>query len=130
MANHYHAKLQSGSRAEITVNLQILEFKENDAIIIYSPHLDLSGYGDNLEDARKSFDIAMEDFFSYTLNKKTLGKVLKELGWTFKGTVRKPKKPKAPSFSTMVANNEYLASILDEHKISMYKKPIEIPVSA
>ncbi len=39
----------------VKVRLFLVHFEdENDIYIIYSPHLDLSGYGDSLEEAKKS----------------------------------------------------------------------------
>lgn len=129
MAVHVSGEYKHSKNTSIMINLQILEFKEDDIFIVYSPHLDLSGYGKNKDEARKSFEIAIEDFLSYTLNKDTFAKVLIDLGWKIRMRA-KVKKPKAPSFSEMVANNEYLSEILDNHDIHMYQKPISMPTYA
>jgi len=77
----------------INVRLLLIHFKdENDVHFIYSPHLDLTGYGKNLTEAKKSFEIVFDDFIDYTLKKKTLGQVLTKLGWELKGSLKKPKK--------------------------------------
>lgn len=77
---------------EVKVNLLLIHFKDESGInFIYSPHLDLTGYGNNLRDAKKSFEIVFEDFVDYTLKKKTLGKILTNLGWELKGTLKIPK---------------------------------------
>jgi len=68
------------------VGLSLIEFNENDVTIVYSPALNISGYGYNSDEAKNSFNIALHEFFQYTNNKKTFDKVLKELGWTFKGS--------------------------------------------
>ena len=47
---------------------------------MYSSHLDLSGYGHGLNQAKESFKIAFDDFIDYTLKHKTLEKVLQDLG--------------------------------------------------
>ena len=93
----FEGKYQNMS-ASVKVKLLLFNFEdENRVSFIYSPHLDLTGYGNNFEEARKSFEIVFEDFVDYTLKKKTLGKVLANLGWVFKGTAKKPKKVIAPS---------------------------------
>ena len=54
----------------VKVKLLIVQFKdEKDITIMYSPHLDLSGYGHSPREARKSFEIALEDLIDYTLKK-------------------------------------------------------------
>jgi hypothetical protein len=68
------------------VGLSLIEFNENDVTIVYSPALNLSGYGYNSDEAKNSFNIALHEFFQYTNNKKTFDKVLIELGWTIKGS--------------------------------------------
>ena len=66
---------------EIKVNLLLIHFQdENNIHFNYSPHLDLTGYGNNLKESKDSFEIVFEDFVDYTLKKKTLGKVLANLG--------------------------------------------------
>ena len=43
--------------------LLLVNFKdENDVYFVHSLDLDLTGYGKNLEDAKKSFSIVFEDF--------------------------------------------------------------------
>jgi len=65
----------------IKVMLLLFHFEdENKVHFIYSPHLDLTGYGNNKEEAKNSFEIVFEDFVDYTLKKKTLSKVLTDLG--------------------------------------------------
>jgi len=69
--------------ADVIVRLLLIQFQDENKIhFIYSPHLDLTGYGNTLQEAKKSFEIVLEDFVDYTITKKTLGKVLKDLGWT------------------------------------------------
>ena len=62
---------------DVKVNLLLIHFKdESDIHFIYSPNLDLTGYAENLIDAKKSFEIVFEDFVDYALKKKTLAKIL------------------------------------------------------
>ena len=62
------------------VGFSLIEFQEEDVTIIYSPALDLSGYGYSQEEAKKSFSEALHEFFRCTNNKKTIDKILKDLG--------------------------------------------------
>ena len=66
----------------INVKLSLIEFEEDGLYFVYSPALDLTGYGATEKDARDSYDIAMEEFLKYTANKASINKELRRLGWT------------------------------------------------
>jgi hypothetical protein len=85
---HLRADLGFGN-GKYHVGLSLVEFEEDNVTIIYSPALDLSGYGYNHSEAKSSFSEALHEFFRYTSNKNTLDKVLKELGWNVKGSKTK-----------------------------------------
>lgn len=65
----------------LKVSLPISFLKEDKYFIAYSPVLDLSTSGKTFEEAKKRFDEVVEIFFEELLEKNTLDKVLKELGW-------------------------------------------------
>ncbi len=112
----------------VKVKLLLVHFKdENNVHFIYSPHLDLTGYGNNLREAKKSFEIVFEDFIDYTLKKKTLGKVLTDLGWELKGTLKKPRKILAPSITSVIKENDYVSEIFDKYPVNTYHKEVGIP---
>lgn len=102
---------------------------EDNVHFIYSPHLDLTGYGHNEEEAKESFKIVYTDFIDYTLNKKTLGSVLQKLGWQIKGSLKKPKKVTTPSMSS-IQNKEYVSDIFDNYKVSTFHKEVAMPAYA
>lgn len=115
----------------LEVKLLLIHFKdENKVQFIYSPHLDLTGYGHSLIEARKSFEIALEDFIDYTIKKKTIGKVLKDLGWDIKGREKKPKKILAPSITSIIGNNDYVSEIFDNYSTNTFHEEIGIPAFA
>jgi len=66
----------------INIELQILMFVEEGVHFVYSPALDLTGYGTTGKEAMKSFSVVLEEFVKYTENKKTVYKELMRLGWT------------------------------------------------
>lgn len=116
---------------QVKVNLLLIHFVDEHHIhFIYSPHLDLTGYGQNLKDAKKSFEIVFEDFVDYTLKKKTLGKVLTDLGWEVEGTLKKPKKILAPSISSIINKNDYVSEIFDKYPVNTYHQEVGIPAFA
>lgn len=115
----------------VSVRLLLIHFKDdNNVHFIYSPHLDLTGYGNSLTEAKASFEIVFDDFIDYTINKKTLGKVLKTLGWELKGSVKKPKKVIAPSISSIISENEYVSDIFDKYSTKTYHQEVGIPTMA
>ncbi len=116
---------------EVKVNLLLIHFKdENNINFIYSPHLDLSGYGHNLKEAKKSFEIAFEDFIDYTLKKRTLVKILTNLGWELKRTLKRPKKVLAPSITSVIGKNDYVSEIFDKYPVQTFHQEVGIPAFA
>jgi len=115
--------------ASVKVKLLLFHFEDENKIhFIYSPHLDLTGYGKRLEEARKSFEIVFEDFVDYTLKKKTLGKVLTDLGWQLKGSAQRPKKVMAPSITSVIKDNKYVSEIFDKYPVNTYHQEVGLPV--
>lgn len=126
----FQGKLQTTTNM-VKVKLLLFHFEDDKKVnFIYSPHLDLSGYGNNLEEAQQSFQIALEDFVDYTLKKKTLGKVLMQLGWTIKGLSKKPKRILAPSITTIISANKYVSEIFDKYPVNTYHREVGLPAFA
>ena len=106
------------------VGLSLVEFEEDNVTIIYSPALDLSGYGYNHTEAKDSFSEALHEFFRYTTNKNTLNDVLKELGWNVKGTKKKPKFD-PPKDSVLVTTNPMYNEIVNNKNYKVSREEIE-----
>lgn len=66
---------------EFDVNIQLQLMKEGETAIVYSPALDICGYGSTPEEAKKDFDVALKIFLDETTAHHTLDKALEELGW-------------------------------------------------
>ena len=112
----------------VKVKLLLFHFQDEKNIhFIYSPHIDLTGYGKNITEAKKSFNIVFEDFIDYTLKKKTLSKVLSNLGWKLKGSAKKPKKILAPSITSVIKENRYVSEIFDKYPVNTYHQEVGIP---
>lgn len=106
------------------VGLSLVEFEEDNVTIIYSPALDLSGYGYDHSEAKDSFFEALHEFFRYTNNKKTLDKVLKDLGWVIKGSKKKPKF-NPPKDSELVAINPMYNEIVNNKNYKVSRENVE-----
>ncbi len=56
-------------------------FQEGDAVVAYTPSLDLSTTGKDFEEARKRFGEALQIFIRELQEMGTLKEVLQEFGW-------------------------------------------------
>ena len=65
-------------------NAVIFSFQDADSYIVYSPQLDVSGYGKTQKEALSSFDYCLAGFLDYTFKKETLYEELISLGWKLK----------------------------------------------
>jgi len=115
----------------VKVRILLFHFTDEQGVhFIYSPHLDITGYGYTLKDAKKSFEVVFADFLDYTLKKATLGNLLKKLGWKQqKGSVKKPVRSLAPSITTVIANNKYIAEIFDKYPLHTYYQEVDLPLA-
>ncbi len=68
----------------ISLKVRILFRKESDFYVAYCPALELSGYGYNKSDAKKSFSENLDIFLEEVNEKGTLDKVLLNLGWSLR----------------------------------------------
>ena len=113
----------------VRVKLLLFHFQdENKVHFVYSPHLDLTGYGNDENQAKKSFEVVMEDFVGYTVKKKTIAKVLADLGWEVKGSEKHPRKLLAPSITKVINENEYISEIFDKYSVNTFHEEIGLPV--
>ena len=115
----------------VKVRILLFHFADERGVhFIYSPHLDITGYGYTLKDAKKSFEVVFADFLDYTLKKATLGSLLKKLGWKQqKGSVKKPVRSLAPSITTVIANNKHIAEIFDKYPLHTYYQEVDLPLA-
>ncbi len=120
----------SGNKKVVRANLLLIHFTDENGIhIIYSPHLDLSGYGKTEKEAKESFELVFKEFLDYTIKKKTLGKLLQKLGWKIKGSLKHPRKMIVPELKSVLDNN-YVSEIFDKYETHTYHQPVKIPAFA
>jgi len=74
----------------LSVEVPVLIFEEDGQWIAYCPHLEVSSYGDNEEEARAAFEEALEIFFEETVSRGTLEKELVSLGWSLTSNDYRP----------------------------------------
>jgi len=120
---HLTTELGFGN-GKYNVGLSLVEFEEDNVTIIYAPALDLSGYGYSQPEAKQSFFEVLHEFFRYTNNKKTLDNVLKDLGWSVKGSKKKPKF-NPPKDSDLVSLNPLYNEIVNSKNYKVSREDVE-----
>lgn len=100
---HANAKYTDGRR-KVEFNVSIFLWEEESIFYVYSPALDLTGYGKSKEEARESFETVMNEFVKYTHNKKTIFQELENLGWAVN---KRKKRVVSPDFEDMLSENEH-----------------------
>jgi hypothetical protein len=115
------------SKNQVVFDLPVVSYEEDKLQVIYAPSLDVFGYGKTERDAMDSFKIALEEFIRYTTNKKTLTKVLENMGW-----VVKPKKRmfKAPSLGYLIDENKQFNEIFNHKNFRKFNEQIGVPMYA
>lgn len=107
----------------------LFSFQDADNYIVYSPQLDISGYGKTQKEALSSFDYCLAGFLDYSVKNETLFDELTFLGWKLKkGTNNNLKQIKAPSWSDIIKKNQSLKVLLSEYNISTQQREVEFPV--
>lgn len=79
----------------IDAQLDVFIYENDGFQIAYAPALDLMGYGKTVDDAKASFEVVIEDFFEFGIQRKTLDTYLKEHGWTKESKAVEFKSPQA-----------------------------------
>lgn len=110
---------------EVQVNLALIIFEEDGSHIAYCPALELSGYGYTEEEAKKSFETSLSEFFRYLMNKKTFEKEFIRLGWTIKKKHDKIMIP--PSMTELLNGNENFSRIFNNFPFKKIDERIALP---
>lgn len=122
-AANISGKWQGGTNW-VKLSLPVMIFEEEGSQIAYIPVLDLSGCGNNENEAIDSLKVALDDYFSYTTRKKTLAEDLKKHGWIIK---KKSKPFVAPDITDILNKNEYLHEIINTRPYKMDRMSIKVP---
>lgn len=120
--NFVQANFQKGNQ-NINVGLVLILWESNSIHYQYAPELDLTGYGSSAADAKLSFEETLDEFITYTVNKKTLFSELERLGWT---TNKTKKKVKAPEEQELLNVNETFRTLLDTPGIHRSTTNVEL----
>jgi hypothetical protein len=125
MNNRISRFFSKGDIHKIEVRLDMIDFVENDTFITYAPALDLSGYGATRDEAHRSFEVVLEEYMKYTINKKTLAADLSKRGWNVSKKHLNP-----PSLTWLIENNAQVKEVYDSHDFSKHTRPVKVPLTA
>ena len=98
-----NAKYSDGTR-NVEFSVSIFLWEEDSIFYVYSPALDITGYGVTKEKARESFETVLYEFVKYTHNKKTIFQELENLGWAVN---KRKKRVVSPDFEDLLSENEH-----------------------
>ncbi len=115
-----------GEKTGIRTELSLIHFMEDATHIIFSPALDLSGYGNTESEAKDSFQIVLQEFINYGMNKKTLLKDLENHGWKIKGGSKSPN-IQSPDLAYLLKTNTELEDIFHTKDFHKYNQELLIP---
>ena len=119
---NFKAKL-SNKDSTIITELALISFEDENVFFVYCPALDITGYGYDTNEAKKSFAQSLKMYFEYTTNKKTLSKDLESHGWI----VKNKRKLKSPDFDFLFKHNEQFKRIVNERNFSKYNEQVQFP---
>jgi len=105
----------------ITVNVEVILFKEDDFWMSYCPALDISSYGKTQSGAKKWFGEVLEIFLEESTKNGTLEKHLLKQGWRLK-QVPMPEYKQPPRKFRSVRST-------DKSPSTTYQQPIMLPIS-
>lgn len=125
---NFSAKLKN-SRAIVDTHLSLLSFVEDDIYYLYSPELDIYGYGQSETQARDSFTTTFKATISYMGNKSTLTEELRSLGWTVKKNKNRVLYT-PPLFSHLIEENEEVRNIVNNKVYTKYNHAVQLPAVA
>ena len=122
-------RLPQPDGATIAVSLSVLAYHEADGIhYVYSPALDLFGYGYNPAEARASFDTALAEMMRYAVAENTLDSLLAEYGWQALATDGQVRY-QAPDLRELTRRNPELLDMLDRPEFRKYQQEAELAVA-
>jgi len=125
----FSAKLKN-PKGTVDTHLTLLSFVEDDIHYLYSPELDIYGYGQSENQARDSFTTTFKETMSYMVNKTTLTEELKSLGWTVKKNKKGGLLYTPPLFSHLIEEKEEVRNIVNTKAYTKYNHAVQLPAVA
>ncbi len=116
-------KLFSKTR-QVEVRVDLIEYQEDGIHYVFSPALDLVGYGETPKKARESWETVLSEYFRYAMNKNTLEEDLRSRGWKQNKNDYQP-----PAFDWLLLHNQDLSEVYNKHDFRKVSSPIKVPLA-
>lgn len=107
----------------VGVSVPVYLWSEDGITYAMAPALDITGYGKSEAEAKRSFEVMLQEFVSYTHRKKTIYKVLEGLGWT---TNRKKKRVVPPAIEDLIQDNEDVREMIARPGVRRYEEKMAV----
>lgn len=107
----------------VTVGANVLLWKEDGLHYAFAPSLDITGYGKTEAEAKRSFEVMLDEFLDYTHNKGTIFKELERLGWTVN---KKKKRVKAPDHLELLEDNPDYREITNRPGVKYMQREVAL----
>ena len=101
----------------LSLSLSVILYEEDKIHYAYCAALDILGYGNTEDEARKSFEIMVKEILEDAVSNGNLETMLKYYGWN---------KTEPPKTSDLIARSSTLAEIIDNKPYRSIKKNIMI----
>jgi len=111
----------------VSVKLSLFTFIEDNVHVVYSPALDLYGYGNDEHEARHSFKVSLDEYVKYTTDKKTVEKDLKKYGWKID---KDHKTLNSPDVFSLLETNKSFRNIVNKKAFKKFDLDVQIPAFA
>lgn len=95
---------------KIEAGLNLFRYDDNGCRVVYSPALEIMGYGRTDEEADADFDFCVREFFHSTTNNGTFEREMSRLGWIRKKT---DETLTSPSLLDILPRNEVFRDIFN-----------------
>lgn len=102
----------------VSISLSVILYEEDKIHYAYCAALDILGYGNTEDEARKSFEIMLQEILEDAVSKGNLETLLKYCGWN---------KNEPPKTSDLIARCSTLADIVNNKTYRSIQENITIP---
>lgn len=109
-------------REGVKFSLDIYIFKEGELTYSYCPSLDITGYGEDSEQAKEEMEYQLKEYFHYTLRENTLRLDLINHGWTENDNERFT----APSLSYLMRRYPDFKDLIENREYYKYSQPVGV----
>lgn len=111
----------------IEIRLVLLSYIDDNVHVIYSPALDLYGYGNDELEARASFSTTLEEYIAFTTEENSLSADLSRLGWAVNPQSHRVT---MPAWTSLVNKNQHLNDVMLNRPFKKFDQPIRFPAFA